>query len=892
MKTITRNSQWLSDVYQTPSGDPAWTSQTPIIEAKLKKIALDSSSTTSTLVTYEKVDLQTGDKLLIKSSTDPNYSQEITVEGTTTSAGLGTVEFDSDRSHIVAGNTPFYNYFNTGNFNQNIYGLNNWKFSDDGMRAWITSPEIGIKNTLLQIELSVPFSLNSITSVSSSLSLLNQYGSGWGFANKGRYLFVSGDYGYADSSFSRYILSTPYDISTRHTKTAYYNTTIGNLNDYACSTFAFSEDGTKFMAIRYQNIYTFWGTCSKPFDLRTFVKTNSSADANMSGVVLTEDGKYGIKFNVAVSSGTGSLRVYDMSSNPAAYTATYSNYPFGSITGFSNINLYEEDISSGPYSPTFISNDLRYIGYIPASTNTDSADTLNAFKTTLGTKTSIDVSTQGLTSVPENGYLYIQSKPKFKYAITDNLKSPAIKNDRLAMWSSTTNQAVVYSDKDALVNVGDTILLNNTDPVTVTSVSVANRPRIGFNTNSIPSTIYVQNKTFPISGNVHTTATVPNPRFNFSTDGSKLFIAGGIATTGSTVSNVAGLYQYDLSTPWDISTAEPSAVPYITTQDLYRPDDVETVFAHTTGPHVPTADAGCITDFAFSPDGIKSFFLFRGTNYNTYSAVYSELSRPYDLTSVRTSSAYYPSNTLPSTSYWLHGFEFNLDGTQMIMAYWYSTGAYIVQNYGFPMIESWNPNMTTLQASNTYNSNDGHSGSLRLTPDGSQLVQFGNNGTTNPFTDATRGIHVINLATNNQISGLGNFGTTGLTPQTFAEGEVSTTDLVSDHRFSRDGMHWYAITENGVLHQWDCMQKDGYQHTIQFAAQSSAPTSVWLPDNSVSATLVETSFTTDSVDHATAAVTYTTEQSIAMSDTNYIRFKLDTPDGIPAEIDTIRVDLT
>ena len=887
MKTITRNSQWLSDVYQTPSGDPAWTSQTPIIEAKLKKIALDSSSTTSTLVTYEKVDLQTGDKLLIKSSTDPNYNQEIAVEGATTSTGLGTVEFDSDRSHIVAGNTPFYNYFNTGNFYQNIFGLNNWKFSDDGMRAWITSPETGIKNTLLQIELSVPFSLNSITSVSGSLLLLNQYGSGWGFANKGRYLFVSSDYGYADSSFNRYILSTPYDISTRHTKTAYYNSTIGNLNDYACSTFAFSEDGTKFMAIRYQNTYTFWGTCSKPFDLRTFVKTNSSADANMSGVVLTEDGKYGIKFNVGVNLQTGSLRFYDMSSGPAAYTASYTNYPFGNITGFSNSNLWEEDTSSGVYSPTFISNDLRYIGYIPASTGADSANTLNVFKTTLGTKTSIDVSTQGLTSVPENGYLYIQSKPKFKYAITDNLKSPAIKNDRLAMWSSTTNQAVVYSDKDALVNVGDTILLNNTDPVTVTSVSVANRPRISF-TTGLTAARYVQNKTFSLSGVFGTTNPPNTPRFNFSKDGSKLFFV--LSTKTGSADNLAGLYQYDLSTPWDISTAEPSAVPYISNQDLLHPDDLETHIAYNDGIYAPTSTLGSITDFAFSPDGRKVLFIYRAGFYYAYNSAYLELSRPYDLTSTRISSTLGTTYNSGNTNYFFQGFEFNLTGTQILLSYYNSGNAFLENVNQFAFSEEYRPIMTWT-TSGIFGGNSGLYGTLRITPDGSEIVQFGSHTTTdNPFTHITRGMHITSLITNNTFQGQTSLS--GQSPVNFDEGSVTASDRIVDHRFSRDGMRWYAMSESGILHQWDCMQKDGYQHTIQFAAQSSAPTSVWLPDNSVSATLVETSFTTDSVDHATAAVTYTTEQPITMSDTNYIRFKLDTPDGIPAEIDTIRVDLT
>ena len=881
MKTSKRNSQWLSDTYELPSGDSPWTSQTPIIEGKLRKVRLDSTSTTSNLVTYEKLDIQAGDKLLIKSSSDANYSQEITVEGVTVSAGAGTMTYDASRSNESGANG--ISAFFGGAVVPSTFGGQHWKFSDDGYRAWIIGPAADYLY-IRQLELAVPFDLGSIQSVSATLPVTYITGMGFQFANRGRFLYVPVDIGsYASWGFTRWVLSTPYDISTAMSPTQYATSAFAGSADYLNSAFAFNEDGTRFITFRKASNQVTWGVCSTPWDLQTFSATTSGLTVGELHANFSDDGKYAVFLFDDIASASGAyFKILDMTAAPATYTGSWATVPFTSISEYGAAASYGLSTSNNTYSVTCMSNDLRYISKIPY---TNSTSYTAAFTTTLGEKTSIDISTQGLTSVPEDGYLYISAAPKYKFAVNNSSQYRSILNERLATWSSTTTSATIYSDKETLVSVGDTVLLNNEDSVTVTSVTTTSKPRVSF-TAGANAGRYVQSKIFGHTGS-NVVGRGVNPRFNFSNDGSKLFILVGSPDT--TATRLAGMYQYDLGTPWDISTAEPSAIPFIDHKDIsreYSDDNIPMVYNSAA---VAPVGLRSILDFEFSTDGTSVMFLFLDNGTMDYKFVHMQLDRAYDILGPRTVTVNIKYFGLSTSYSWPWGFMFNNDGSEFWVREYHTSGspAYF---YSTSSPTNWNPDISSLSVNSYRTGVYWHQTGARFTPDGSEVVLFGRPDSTNPsFTDNTYGMKVIDLPTTNSFTGVVDTDATLVT--TFPAGDSQSGVGTSDHRFSPDGLHWYTMNISGIMHQWDIMLKDGYQHVIEFTTQSTAPDSVWLPDNSESVTLIESSFSAGSIDDIAADVTYTTEDPIDMTGATSIKFKIDPPGGVPAEISSIRVDL-
>lgn len=875
MKTITRNAQWLSDVYNVPAGDPPWTSRSTILETKLRKIDLDSTSSTTSLVTYDNVDIQAGDTLLIRSSSDPTYSQEITVEGVTESGGDNTASIDLQRSFKAEGSvlySPFALYFNSSPVRvANGFGQN-WKFSDDGTRAWVTGPLN--QAAIQQIELAEPFNLNSVYSTSGTFALTESNGVGWTFANNGRYLYVSAYIrNYACNQFFRYTLDVPYDISTAKTPTDHYSTALdGGADNLLQTAFAFNEDGTRFITYRATTGIVRWGVCTTPWDLNTFALTGSSSQGQIPFPCFTDDGKYMIKyFDDIASIGSFYIRIYDMSDNPAIFNSAYEEILFSTIPEITTEYLFPTTANNN-LSPICFDRNLKHFSLLTVNNSTNR---LLALQSKYGKKKVIDISTQGLASVPENGYLYIAQKPSLKYSVSPGSYA-SVMNERLAMWGSTTTTAKIVSDSENLFNVGDTVLLNNTTPVTINSVSKSTATRGDL--TSLAGKIYNQGVAF-----VGSTAATGNlgrsPTFYITPDGSKLFIAA------STLVRLSGMYIYDLSIPWDISTAEPATVPYVSTADLYRlSTGLNNVVLYNDGAFGPNQGLYDITSFDFSPDGLTLNIHFFLSTRNSYIRSYV-LEKPWDILSMTSMYARDTFQGTNNTSYtYINSSFFNPDGTE-----YYIVETLTSNNYTYYFQSS--PVAPYLGASNIYTSisftaTGDRRGMWRFTPDGKKVVNLGFQGYFGNANAFVSNIHPATVA--------GSFGTA---IGAATEGGIpndSSFDMAgqffTDHRFSNNGLHYYLMTNTGNLHQYDVKTVDTLtEYDISFDAQGSAPTSVWLPDNSASAVLSISSFATTATTNY-ADVTYSVEDETIPS-TNSLRIKLDGVTSTETEIDTIRVDL-
>ena len=179
-----------------------------------------------------------------------------------------------------------------------------------------------------------------------------------------------------------------------------------------------------------------------------------------------------------------------------------------------------------------------------------------------------------------------------------------------------------------------------------------------------------------------------NPqRFTLSYDGTKLYIVG---TTGDTV------YQYSLSTAFDISTAAYASKS----------------FSVNSQEGVPQFG------LVFSPDGLKMYIL--GGNMTVYQY---GLSTAWDVSTASYSSK---SKLVSDTSASPRGLSFSPDGSKMYIV---SSSAKMVYQYGLATL--WDVSTATYSTkSMSYSSQDAISACAEFSIDGTNLYVMGANGGT------------------------------------------------------------------------------------------------------------------------------------------------------------------
>ena len=889
MKAYSRDSKYISENFEQEEGDGDWVTQTPTIETTLEKISIHSDTTATQIVTYDKdsVAMEVGDKLLVN---DGGVWKEITIENITYSAGASTMSVNDTFSYRSSStnSSPLMSALGY-NPSATKYNSGHGSFSPDGLRCWITTNE-STYQSLVQLDLSTPYNLRTIVGKNSLPYVYANgasYGNGFFFANKGKYLFTndtpSGAY------LRRYLLATPYDITTASRPSQQYNPNAMEGVSYSFNGGAFNDDGTKFIVKHLNTV--FYGTTAIPFNISyaTAVYNYGSYPHTLS---FTHDGKYMVELDDDTATYSSAFfKVFDMSNDPCNLSTA------AVTTNYVTVNpSYWFSTGNNTYSKLIISQNLEQIVIVPQGYATQAFHSLT---TTLGTKTTIDISTQGLVNPPTDGDVYLATRPTLKIAASPRTEAFTY-NRQLVHTDTTTTSSKIHYEKSGLLASGDTVLFDNVNSVQLTSVTETTSDATLTNSMKYAGQ-YATGKSMINNHNEGGWG----PHFQLSTDGNRLFVLQGASTAGTSYDS--GIHIYDLSIPWDISTATLSGVNenrHIFDWANLMTESSASLPSYTVaaGPVFGSGSQYNSCGFQFSPDGTKlTVGLVLSTSYPQLRVITFTLLDPWNLFSIISeaypATAYTGSTT--TTTFWRDIF-FNTDGSQLILvddANSYTSSD--LKYHPYPTSTPWDgagavpstandtSSMITLTSSSTARL------ITRFTPDGKRLISLGYSTGSN---DILNGMYA-NLAPNsyNNISGSGwpsSGSWTTFAYQSWWPSSITSnfTGQVTDHRFSPDGKRWYIMMNNGTIHQIDgnFNVDPGVMYNITYPTQSVAPTTIHIPDQSIEQSLTFGAPT--SINSSYGNVVYTGSQE-NISGTRSVRFELDGPTSIDFQIDTVRIDL-
>lgn len=886
LKATVRNGQWLSGVYNQEPADNAWVSCSTTVEGRVKSIELESATTSTTITTYDiNADIQANDVIITSSN---GTLTEVTVEGVLdTTSTITNMLIVPSRS-----GSSIYDNIGSGTYSSTPYGAGTGFFSRDGMRVWFTSGDGVGRNNILQADLSEPYNMESTVTYSGSYNCdTTSSAMCWNWANKGQYFIASSP---AIGQYFRWTARVPYDISTLVDPINMKNNDVvaaGAAFDTPTA-IAFSDDGYRW--IMYDGIDTAIrsGTTEVPFDFINVVTDSNRTIASHGTVCIYEGADHWLHYyNDATVS---FIDIYSMTTQADDSTTSYTRIPVTNIVDSSSNNLssYIYIGTSNFNSPVFItSHNLKHLivsSQAQTVTTFNGVSTFNdhiliALESQAGTKRQIDISTQGLSTAPDK--VYIKTPPTISIASSPTSYTTT-SNERLYMYSSNTTSATIISSVNNLLSNTTPILLDGTTSVTPTSVAVANSTIKTFT----DSARYRGSKNLNTSQYVwaSTTKSSWGPHFTFSSDGVKLFVYKGSSyITGNDYS--AGVYIFDLTTPWEISTAVPSSRPIFEFFKTNRVGGTTAVqpwnsawnYANYTPNSTATYNA---CGMYWSDDGYIVNFLV-GSSYRIQITTLT-LSEPWNLFSNYTVNAFNSVLMLPGGSTYAtpRDIIFNKSGSY----------AYVIDDYNatssatkyiFGASASTNFNAGSIPTSSFSTITTSATGAFlfRLTPDGGRTYGLG----VGPLSDSGVGYGL--KYKNNTINGEYEFTPTG---QTFDVSfpEAANITGIGDHRFSNDGLKWYVLTNSGIMHQYDVMQGVAKEYTVTFAEQASAPTSIYLPDQSSQITLSSNSVT--NVGNTCYANIVYTSNSTNITGSRSLRVKMSGNVSKSNFIDTIRLDLT
>ncbi len=499
-------------------------------------------------------------------------------------------------------------------------------FSNNGMSLFIADYT---NQAIYQYNLTTPFDISSGVSYSGhSFDVSNQepQPTDVDFNADGTKMYVSG----GSDDLVQYSLSVPFDLSGTVTLDGIFD--LGN--DASPSGVTFSRDGSKLYMIGSQSDKIFQYSLSMPFDVTTGVTYDETPFAvtnyNYTDIDISEDGRMIFLTNSSYP-GSTQTRQFDLT------------VPFdigGGVTAggsfnFFKYNTHAQDIHLSPDGKKMFmlggtgivyEFDLPIDGFREVTINdgavegdllisiTDEQFSNAGGQLTHGADFTIQDLPSGLTPV-----LNVAASGKTAtLTLTGVATAHQNVNDLANIQFTFNNSAFAGGSAAAVANASNT----------------ASNRSIDFRDNQ-PSLSYgnILDMTYATSGgaplDVSSQDAYPTG-LAFSSDGMKLFVLGG---------NNSSLYQYNLTTAYDISTG----VTHDQTFDL----------------STQVSDA---QDLAFSTDGMRMFVL-DNSNYEVFQY---NLSTAFDITSGVTYSGY--SFNFESYDTSVYGFAFSADGTKMIIA--------------------------------------------------------------------------------------------------------------------------------------------------------------------------------------------------------------------------------
>jgi hypothetical protein len=865
------NAIFISSIYNQEVGDTNWNEYQTIITANsVNELTIRTSDTTANnlSVTSNYSSLVPGSKIYVSNNGTTLIGGTIgTITTGTVKSNTSTKAVDTTRS-AVSGNT----IYNTA---ASTYASANF-IKPDGKLFWIC----GGDGVIREYKLNVPWNLASGASTGKTIGAYNgNIGtSAFCFSYDGKYFFrsTSQDNNVASPAaecIARFTLITPWDISTLGTNVqsrVMMSGSGGNGYQYSRS-MRISRDGKTILTWSYDG--TTAGSknvLAVPFDITSYVSASSYtySPTGVSGPAsyeVSEDGKIwyswtGVNGAYAAILYQGSFSSpWELNTMAVAKTISLS-FPSGAYgdlkSTYGPVGIMSADgKTTGVILPTATPSS---VGIVTFNLDTQGGDAAQSYN--------IDVTSFGMTAAANRAWL---SEPSVYVAATRSANTARTWSYQIELDTDTaanTTTAVVGIDGTGVLAANDTVLLNGSTSVTLTSVVET--------ANGLPwkdpagSTDYIKyfGKNYQTLNSTSITdyTLVANMHMRFSNNGSYFYIIGD-----STAVYGTGVYQYVMTSPWDVSTAK-----FLNFCPIGK-WNAGSSNGYYNGSYP------LITGFDIDPNGNR-FFIFWGTAYANTRAYQYNLSKPHDLNSISSVNGpytYVPADVGVSTRR-IAGTRFNKTGTQILAINTASSGgpSYSqVLTLGTPWdissVTNWTP-VTTLTGTAT--------GMPWIdscfTPNGDNLLCLGQS-----YTDSYLTMQPTTTANNSWTGWIWNTkSTSAANVAAYPAGSISATGQSRSIDISPDGTNLYILLASGAIYQFGTRLKPLTKYVITYPTQASAPTSVYLPDPSVLQTF------TPSLDSANSTLNFSS--SFVSANSRAIQFKINNA-PVDTEVTQVRINL-
>ena len=395
-------------------------------------------------------------------------------------------------------------------------------FKPDGTKVYVLG---NTNDTVFQYTLSTAWDLSTASYDNKSFSISSQgtFPYGLAFKTDGTKMYRSD---YLNDAIYQYSLSTAWDISTA----SYDSKSLSISSQEGTNTsLFFKSDGTSLYILGQTNDTVFQYTLSTAWDVST--GSYASKSFNVSSQITTPTGLY-FKGDGSemYAIGSGSVFKYLLDTEWDVATASYSSdfYTFTSINSPVGVTLKDDGTK------------LYTIGNNP--------DTIHQYSTTLTTNT-LDLSTGSVFEITPTSDIQVGlSNP----AASGTVSQATLLLDGGASASYDIANAA-YASKSFSVNAQDAIPQNiflKPDGLTLYVIGSSNDSVYQYSLSVAGdiSTASYDSVSFSVTSQEAT----PQGLF-FKPDGTKMYVSGSVSDA---------VYQYTLSTAWDLSTASYDSVSF------------------------------------------------------------------------------------------------------------------------------------------------------------------------------------------------------------------------------------------------------------------------------------------------------------------------------------------
>ena len=530
-------------------------------------------------------------------------------------------------------------------------------FSTDGTHMFVVGNS---SKTVHQYALTTPWDVASASYDNDSYNVTSQdrYPTDVAFSPDGTRMFVAG---FVNGRVYQYTLSTPWDITSASTGGSYRVSS----HDSSPTDVAFSPDGAKMFVVGASSGRVHQYLMRTPWDITSTFSYGGSYSVSPPGSSPT-----GVDFS---TDGTKMLVVGNSSRMVHQYTLST---PWD-ITSASTGGSY--DISSQetlPSDVTFSTDDTRMF-VVGNNDRVYQYDLFSVFPITV--TVSSDTTLPELTSAE-----YLSSTLTLTFSEDIH---PDIDYTQMHIRNASSSAGGITLDDIADKSLSDGTITANLNRSQHTTISAMSSPRIVIERDAVydlshnllfePFDVTTMSFTDGNSRSVGNLFEFPEG-VAFSADGTRMFVTGGA---------VPRISQYDLSTPWDVASASTGDVYGVRSQDLnpegvaFSADGTRMFMLGSTNDRIHQYDLSApwdittastpdsydipsqniaLTNVAFSTDGTRMFIL-ESTNDRIHQY---DLSTPWDIT-----TASYDNNSYNVTSQDVIpvGVAFSTDGTHMFI---------------------------------------------------------------------------------------------------------------------------------------------------------------------------------------------------------------------------------